>query len=153
MRGYYRAPDQTARVMDAERWFNAGDLARFEGECIHIFGRSKQAIGEISRRIEAICNAHKHVQSSVVGQALTGNGEIVAFVQPLPGSRLRSSDLMEAIKPLLASYMRPPKIVLVDVLPGSPTGKTREHELAGCLRADRAAAAQAAKHRRRTHLT
>jgi long-chain acyl-CoA synthetase len=153
MRGYYRAPDQTARVMDTERWFNTGDLARFEGDCLHVVGRSKEVISAISADIAAILNAHKHVQSSVVGQALSGNAEIVAFVRPLPGSCVRSTDLMEAIKPRLPSYIRPPKIVIVDILPGSSTGKTREHELAGCLRADRAAAKQAAKFHRRTHLT
>ncbi|WFU18429.1 class I adenylate-forming enzyme family protein [Bradyrhizobium sp. CB3481] len=153
MRGYYRAPDLTARVMDTERWFNTGDLARFEGDCLHIVGRSKEMIGAISAGIEAILNAHKHVHSSVVGQALTGNGELVAFVRPLPGSRIKPIDLMEAIKPRLTSYIRPPKIIVVDVLPGSSTGKIREHELAGCLRADRTAAKQAAKLHRRTHLT
>lgn len=69
-------------------------------------------------------------------QALTGNGEIVAFVQPLPGSCVRLTDLMEAMKPRVPCYIRPAKIVLVGVWPGSSTGKTREHELAGRLRAD-----------------
>ena len=153
MRGYYRAPEQTARVMDTERWFNTGDLARFEGDCLHIIGRSKKMIGTIAADIEASLNAHKHVQSAVVGQALKGNGEIVAFVRPLPGSRIKPADLMEAIKDRLTSYIRLPKIVVVDVLPGSSTGKTRERELVGCLRADRAAARQATKFHRRTHLT
>src|SRR5467141_750145 len=30
MRGYYRAHDLTAKVIDSEGWFNTGDLARFE---------------------------------------------------------------------------------------------------------------------------
>lgn len=153
MRGYYRAPDRTARVMDTERWFNTGDLARFDGDCLHIVGRSNEMIGAISARIEAILNSHKDVQSAVVGQALNGKGEIVAFVQLFPGSRVKPTDLMDSIKPRLTSYIRLPKIVVVDTLPGSSTGKTREHELAGCLRADRAAAKQAAKFHRRTHLT
>ncbi|MEH2625244.1 long-chain acyl-CoA synthetase [Bradyrhizobium sp. AZCC 1719] len=153
MRGYYRAPDLTAKVIDTEHWFNTGDLARFEGDCLHIVGRSKELIGAISANIEAILNAHKHVQSAVVGRALTGNGEIVAFVRPLPGSRVKPTDLMEAIKPWLTSYIRPPKIVVVDVLPGSSTGRIREHELAACLHRDRAAAKQAAKFQRRTHFT
>jgi long-chain acyl-CoA synthetase len=60
---------------------------------------------------------------------------------------------MDTIKPRLTSYIRPPKIVLVDVLPGSSTGKLRERELARCLLGDRAAAKQAAKFQQRTHLT
>jgi long-chain acyl-CoA synthetase len=153
MRGYYRAPELTARVIDTERWFNTGDLARCEGECLHIVGRSKEMIRAISADIEAILNSHRSVQSAVVGQALNGNGEIVAFVQPLPGARVKPTDLMDTIKPLLTSYIRPPKIVLVDVLPGSSTGKLRERQLARRLLGDRAAAKQAAKFQQRTHLT
>ncbi len=153
MRGYYRSPDLTAKVIDTERWFNTGDLARFEGDCLHLVGRSKEMISAIPAKIEAILNSHKDVQSAVVGQALNGNGEIVAFVQPFPGSRIKPIDLMDSIKPRLAAYIRPPKIVIVDVLPGSSAGKIREHELAACLRRDRAAAKQAARFQRRTHLT
>ncbi|ANW05980.1 class I adenylate-forming enzyme family protein [Bradyrhizobium icense] len=148
MRGYYRAPDLTAKVIDTERWFNTGDLACFEGDCLHIVGRSKEIISAIPANIEAILNSHKDVQSAVVGRALGGNGEVVAFVQPFPGSRVKPTDLMDSIKPRLSSYIRPPKIIVVDVLPGSSTGKIREHELAGCLRADRAVAKQAAKFQR-----
>ena len=153
MRGYYRAPDLTAKVIDTERWFKTGDLARFEGNCLHIVGRSKEMIGAILANTEAILNSHKDVQSAVVGQAVNGNGDVVAFVQPFPGSRVKSTDLMDLIKPRLTSYIRPPKIIVVDVLPGSSTGKVREHELIPRLHDDRAAANRAAKFQRRTHLT
>ncbi|MEH2610593.1 class I adenylate-forming enzyme family protein [Bradyrhizobium sp. AZCC 1693] len=153
MRGYYRAPELTAKVIDSEGWFNTGDLARFDGDWLYIFGRTKEMISALLAKIEAILNSRKDVQSAVVGRALNGDGELVAFVQPFPGSRVKPADLMDFIKPRLASYIRPPKIVVVDVLPGSSTGKSREHELAGCLHRDRAAAKQAAKFHRRTHLT
>jgi long-chain acyl-CoA synthetase len=153
MRGYYRAPDLTAKVIDTERWFNTGDLARFEGDCLHIVGRSKEKISAVLAYVEAILNSHKDVQSAVVGQAVNGNGDVVAFVQPFPGSRVKSTDLMDFIKPRLTSYIRPPKIIVVDVLPGSSTGKIREHELTPRLHDDQAVAKRAAKFQRRTHLT
>ena len=44
MRGYYSAPDLTAKAIDSEGWFNTGDLARFEGDCLYIVGRTKEMI-------------------------------------------------------------------------------------------------------------
>ncbi|MCK1642348.1 AMP-binding protein [Bradyrhizobium sp. 157] len=153
MRGYYRAPELTAKVIDSEGWFNTGDLARFDGDCLYIVGRTKEVISAFPARIEAILNSHKDVQSAVVGRALNGDGELVAFVQLLPGARVKPTDLMDSIKPRLPSYIRPPKIIIVDVLPGSSTGKIRKHELADRLHVDRAAATQVAKFQRRTHLS
>src|ERR1700755_3440683 len=39
MRGYYRAPDLTAKAVDPEGWFNSGDLARFAGDALFIVRR------------------------------------------------------------------------------------------------------------------
>ena len=94
MRGYYRAPDLTAKVIDSEGWFNTGDLARFDGDCLYIVGRTKEMIirsgfNVYPAEVEAVLSSHKDVvQSAVVGRAADGNEEIVAFVQPLPGSRV-----------------------------------------------------------------
>ena len=140
MRGYYRAPELTARVIDSEGWFNTGDLARFDGDCLYIVGRTQDMISAFPAKIEAILNSHKDVQSAIIGRRLNGNGELIAFVQPSMGSRVKPTDLMDSIKPWLTSYIRPPKIVVVDVLPGSSTGKMREQELADFLHGDRAAA-------------
>jgi long-chain acyl-CoA synthetase len=152
MRGYCRAPGLTGKVIDGERWFNTGYVARFDGDCLHILGRAKEMIGAVSARIEAILNSRKDVQSAVIGRGLNGGGEIVAFVQPSPGSRVKTTDLIHSIEPCLTAYIPPPKIVIVDVLPGSSTDKSREHALAACLHRDRAAARQAVKFQRRTNL-
>ena len=151
MRGYYRAPELTAKVIDSEGWFNTGDLARFDGDWLYIVGRTQDMVSAVPANFEAILNSHKDVQSAVIGRALNGDGELVAFVQPFTGSRVKPTDLMDFIKPRLVSYIRPPIIVVVDVLPGSSTGKTREHELAACWHGDRPAATQVLKFQRRTH--
>src|SRR5439155_25905567 len=44
MLGYYRAPELTAKAIDSEGWFNTGDLARFDGDCLYIVGRTKEMI-------------------------------------------------------------------------------------------------------------
>ena len=52
MRGYCRAPDLTGKVIDSEGWFNTGYVARFDGDCLHILGRTKEMISAVSAKIE-----------------------------------------------------------------------------------------------------
>jgi long-chain acyl-CoA synthetase len=139
MRGYYRAPDLTARVIDSEGWFNTGDLARFDGDCLYIVGRTKEMIirsgfNVYPAEVEAVLNSHEHVvQSAVVGRAVDGNEEVVAFVQLMRGSSVKSADLMAFVNPQLTSYKRPSKIIVLDALPATSTGKILKHKLAEFL--------------------
>src|SRR6202040_1088180 len=92
MRGYYRALELTAKAIDPDGWFNTGDLARFDGDCLYIVGRTKEMIirsgfNVYPAEIEAVLNSHKDVvQSAVVGRPVAGNEEVVAFVQLLQGA-------------------------------------------------------------------
>lgn len=140
MRGYYRAPDLTAKAIDAEGWFNTGDLGRFEGDALFIVGRTKEMIirsgfNVYPAEIEAVLNAHDAVvQSAVVGRSVDGNEEIVAFVQLLQGKSVGPDDLKTYLKPLLTSYKRPAEIIVLDALPATSTGKILKHKLAESLR-------------------
>jgi acyl-CoA synthetase (AMP-forming)/AMP-acid ligase II len=142
MRGYYRAPELTAKVIDSEGWFNTGDLARFDGDCLYIVGRTKEMIirsgfNVYPAEVEAVLSSHRDVvQSAVVGRAADGNEEIVAFVQLLKGSRVTSADLMEFVRSQLTSYKRPSEIIVLDDLPASSTGKILKHRLAESIRGD-----------------
>jgi len=139
MRGYYRAPDLTAKAIDSEGWFNTGDLARFDGECLYIVGRTKEMIirsgfNVYPAEVEAVLNSHKDVvQSAVVGRTVDGNEEVVAFVQLMQGARVKPSDLMAFAKPLLTSYKRPSEIIVLEALPATSTGKILKHKLAESL--------------------
>ena len=142
MLGYYRAPELTAKVIDSEGWFNTGDLARFDGDCLYIVGRTKEMIirsgfNVYPAEVEAVLSSHKDVvQSAVVGRAADGNEEIVAFVQLLPGSRVTPEELMSFIRFQLTSYKRPSEIVILDALPATSTGKILKHKLAESLRGE-----------------
>ena len=139
MRGYYRAPDLTAKVIDSEGWFNTGDLARFDDDRLYIVGRTKEMIirsgfNVYPAEIEAVLNTHKDVvQSAVVGRAVDGNEEIVAFVQLIQGARTRPADLMDFIRDQLAPYKRPSEIIVLDTLPATSTGKILKAQLAKSL--------------------
>jgi long-chain acyl-CoA synthetase len=140
MRGYYRASERTAAVIDADGWFNTGDLARFEGDVLYIVGRTKELIirsgfNVYPAEVEAVLNEHPAVvQSAVIGRSVPGNEEVVAFVQLLPGSTVTPSDLMAHAARLLTPYKRPSEIMIVDTLPAASTGKILKHRLAGASR-------------------
>jgi len=140
MRGYYRAPDLTEKAIDGDGWFNTGDLASLDGDCMFIVGRTKEMIirsgfNVYPAEIEAVLSLHDDVvQSAVVGRAADGNEEVVAFVQLLQGSKTTPSDLMEFAGKQLTSYKRPSQIIVLDALPATSTGKIFKHKLAESLR-------------------
>ena len=140
MRGYYRAPDLTAKAIDPDGWFNTGDLARFEGDALFIVGRTTEMIirsgfNVYPAEIEAVLSTHSAVvQCAVVGRPVEGNEEIVAFVQLLKDSKSTAQDLMAHVAPQLTSYKRPSEIILMDALPATSTGKLLKHKLAESLR-------------------
>ena len=85
MLGYYRAPELTAKVIDSEGWFNTGDLARFDGDCLYIVGRTKEMIirsgfNVYPAEVEAVLSSHKDVvQCAVVRRVADGNEELSAL--------------------------------------------------------------------------
>jgi len=143
MRGYYRAPEATAAVIDAEGWFNTGDLARFDCDTLYIVGRSKELIirsgfNVYPAEVEAVLNKHPAVvQSAVIGRSVPGNEQVVAYIQLVPGSATTSADLMAHAAHSLAPYKRPSEIIVLDELPAASTGKILKHHLADAAR-DRA---------------
>ena len=140
MRGYYRAPELTAEAIDADGWFNTGDLARFEGDALFIVGRTKEMIirsgfNVYPAEIEAVLSSHASVvQCAVVGRAVEGNEEVVAFVQLLQGTNTSVEELMAHVAPQLTSYKRPSEIIVLPALPATSTGKILKHRLAELLR-------------------
>ena len=143
MRGYYRAPEATAAVIDADGWFNTGDLARFEDDILYIVGRTKELIirsgfNVYPPEVEAVLNEHPAVvQSAVIGRSVPGNEEVVAYVELLPGSAATPADLMAHAARQLTPYKRPSEIIVLDALPAGSTGKILKHRLTETAR-DRA---------------
>lgn len=135
MKGYYHSPEETAAAIDAAGWFNTHDLARLDGANLFIVGRTKDLIvhrgfNVYPAEVEAVLNSHPAVvHSAVIGRSVGGDEEVVAFVQPLPGSPLTATDLAEYLAAQLASYKRPSQIFLVSAMPVTPTGKVVKSEL------------------------
>ena len=136
MKGYYRDPEATAAVLDADGWLRTGDLARLSAAGdLYIVGRLKELIIRSGfnvhpPEVEAAIQTHPDVAiAAVVGRQVQGNEEIVAFVQPVAGRRLESMAVARHLEDRLAAYKRPQRWVILAELPASPTGKILKAEL------------------------
>jgi acyl-CoA synthetase (AMP-forming)/AMP-acid ligase II len=137
MKGYYRDPEATAEAITPDGWLKTGDLARIGDDgALFIVGRQKELIIRSGLNVhpvevETVLNAHPAVaQSVVVGRSLPdGNEEVVAFVEPARGRTIGADELAAHAAEQLAPYKRPSKIVVMDALPASPTGKVLRGKL------------------------
>ena len=139
MKGYYRAPEETAAAIDPDGWFNTRDLAQMKDGHLFIVGRTKELIVRFGfnvypAEIEAVLNSHPDVvRSAVIGRSVQGeqgDEEVVAFVQLLPDSPLKINELAEHAARHLAPYKRPSRIILVPAMPLTLTGKVVKDQLA-----------------------
>lgn len=136
MKGYYRAPEQTAEVLTAEGWLNTGDLARQGADgALFIVGRSKELIirsgfNVYPPEVEAVLNAYPGVVlSAVVGRPVEGNEEVIAFLQVADPEGFDTGGLKAFLAERLSPYKRPMEIRVLAALPAAATGKTLKHEL------------------------
>lgn len=136
MLGYYRNPEATRAAITTEGWLRTGDLARAAADgALSIAGRSKELIirsgfNVYPAEVEHVLNAHPAVvQSAVIGRAVPGNEEVLAFVELTPGAALAADELDAWCAARLAPYKRPARIVAVEALPAASTGKVLKHRL------------------------
>lgn len=135
MKGYYRAPEETAEAINVEGWFNTRDLARFEDDHLFIVGRTKELIVRFGfnvypAEVEAVLNACPGIaRSAVMGNTAGNDEEVVAFVQVTPNSSVTSDDIAEHARKNLAPYKLPTRIIFVEEMPLTPTGKVAKNEL------------------------
>ena len=138
MKGYYRAPEETAAAINPDGWLNTCDLARLKNGYLFIEGRTKELIIRFGSNVypaevEAVLNAHPAVaRSAVVGRTVAGTAggeEVVAFVQPKAGSTVQESEIAHYAAQHLAPYKRPSHIVIVPDMPLTLTGKVVKGEL------------------------
>jgi long-chain acyl-CoA synthetase len=138
MKGYYRAPEETAAAIDPDGWFNTRDLARLEDGYLFIVGRTKELIVRFGENVypaevEAVLNSHPAVvRSAVIGRTVEGTQggeEVIAYVLLAADSATSESDLAQHAARHLAPYKRPSQILLVAAMPLTATGKVIKGEL------------------------
>ena len=136
MRGYYKNPEETAKVLDADGWMHTGDLGQIDEQgLLYILGRSKELIihggfNVYPPEVEAALNDHPLVvQAAVIGRPKDGNEEVLAFVQVADLKSISVQELQDFVVQRLTAYKRPKQFILVEALPAAPTGKILKHKL------------------------
>ena len=137
MKGYYKMPEATHAVIDADGWLHSGDLATCDEHGYYrITGRLKDMIirgGEniYPREIEEFLHTMPGVlDAQVVGVPDPKYGEIVgAFVVRKDGADLTEADVRDFCRARIARYKVPKHVFFVDEYPLTASGKIQKYKL------------------------
>ena len=137
MKGYYKLPEETARVIDADGFLHSGDLATVDEEGYYkIVGRLKDMIirgGEniYPREIEEFLYTLPGIKDvQVVGVPDEKYGEVVgAFVMLHEGADVTEEDIRDACRAKMARYKAPKYVFFVDSFPQTASGKIQKYKL------------------------
>jgi len=137
MKGYYKMPEETARVIDADGWLHTGDLAVMDenGYC-KITGRIKNMIirgGEniYPREIEEFLYTHPKIADvQVYGVPDRKYGEqVMAAVKLKEGVNASEDEIREFCRGQIANYKIPYYVKFVDEFPMTASGKIQVFKL------------------------
>ncbi|GGZ10021.1 acyl--CoA ligase [Streptomyces nitrosporeus] len=135
--GYHRRMDCFASELNAEGWFDTGDVAREDGRGgIRLLGRAKDAIlrdGIVvpMAELEAIISRHPRVtEAAIVGPTGKLDDLILAVVVPRGGERPTLEDVRSHLTAAgQPERFLPDRLETVEELPKTLTGKIRKVEL------------------------
>lgn len=131
MRGYLNNAKATAETITRDGWLRTGDIACFDDDgYLFIRDRLKEVIKVkgfqvAPAEIEARLLDHPEiVDAGVVGAPDAEAGEVpVAFVQRAAGSKLKRAEIKAHVAETLAHYKRLDRVIFVDEVPKSASGK------------------------------
>jgi long-chain acyl-CoA synthetase len=130
MKGYWKAPEETARVL-RDGWLATGDIARMDREgYIYIVDRKKEMIkykgfSVAPAEVEAVLFQHAAVADcAVIGKPDAEAGEIPkALVILRPGEEVAAETLMEFVESRVAGYKKIREVEFVTSIPKTASGK------------------------------
>jgi long-chain acyl-CoA synthetase len=137
MRGYWRRPEETAQVLDAEGWLRTGDIGVMdEHGFIRLVDRIKDMIlvsgfNVYPSEVEAVALAHPLVrEAAAVGVPDPVSGERVKLIVVPRDEGLTEQALIEHCRQSLTGYKVPRLVEFRRApLPKSPVGKVLRREL------------------------
>ncbi|MES2094456.1 MAG: long-chain-fatty-acid--CoA ligase [Actinomycetota bacterium] len=151
--GYWKKPEETAEVFvpategdESGPWFRTGDIVTVDPDgFVRVIDRIKELIitggfNVAPSEVEDALRSHPSVADvAVVGLPDAHSGEeVVAAVVLAPGAELDERALREYVRPSLAAYKVPKRVVAVDELPRSLIGKVIRRRVRDLLEADHA---------------
>lgn len=137
MKGYYKMPEETAKVIDADGWLHTGDLAIMDenGYC-KITGRIKQMIirgGEniYPREIEDFLYTHPKISDiQIYGVPDRKYGEqIMAAIILKKGVEMTEQEVRDFCHDRIANYKIPRYVKFVEGYPMTASGKIQKFKL------------------------
>ena len=137
MKGYYKMPEETAKVIDADGWLHTGDLAIMDenGYC-KITGRIKQMIirgGEniYPREIEEFLYTHPKISDiQIYGVPDRKFGEqVMASIILKKGMEMTETEVRDFCKGRIANYKIPKYVKFVDSYPMTASGKIQKFKM------------------------
>lgn len=137
MRGYWNAPEETARVFTPDGWLRTGDLGRMDERGFVEFTDRRKDVIVVSgfkaypTEIEDVAMLHPGVRDAgAVGMPDERSGEAVALFVVRKDPALTAEALLEHCAKHLTGYKRPKRIEFREQLPKTPIGKVLRRRLA-----------------------
>ena len=137
--GYYKKPEETAKVIDKDGWLRTGDVGRIdENGYIQMLGRSKEMFkvsGELvsPREVEIAISHHPAVEEvQVVGVSDKMTTEIgAAFIELKENETLKRKDVIDWCAERLAKFKVPRHVWFIESAdwPMTSTGKVQKFKL------------------------
>jgi long-chain acyl-CoA synthetase len=136
MAGYWKRPDETAKVMTDDGFFRSGDIGIMDQQgYVRIVDRKKDMIlvsgfNVYPNEIEQVVNLHPGVlECAVIGVPDERTGEAVKLFVIRRDPALAEEDIAAYCRENFTAYKRPKSIEFRDELPKSNVGKILRREL------------------------
>ncbi|MDF2867458.1 MAG: long-chain acyl-CoA synthetase [Gammaproteobacteria bacterium] len=136
MRGYWRAPEETQKILTAEGWLLTGDMAKLDqAGFVYLVERKKDLIivsgfNVYPTEIEDILAKHPGVlEAAVIGVPSSNTGEAVKAFIVKKDPTLSEEDIIAFCRKQLTAYKVPKQIEFREELPKSNVGKVLRRKL------------------------
>ncbi len=136
MKGYWKRPDETAKVMTADGFFRTGDIGVMDSRgYTKIVDRKKDMIlvsgfNVYPSEIEEVIAKHpKVLEVAAIGVPDEKSGEVPKLFIVKKNQSLTTEEILNFAKENLTGYKRPRYVEFMDELPKSNVGKILRKDL------------------------